>query len=463
MNFLVINGSPKTKNSITLQHMLFLENKHPQHKFEFVAIGNKIPAYEKKGDLLDALIEKVHRADAVVWSFPVYYALVPSQLKRFMELLFERCPEKAFKGCYATSFTTSINFFDHTAHNYMQGVCEDLGFSYIDSYSAHMDDFFHSDELEKMKSFFTWFSESVSQKMPVPRKYSPVIGHAPVYEPDIGAIQQKAGFPLKSKKILLLTDEQKNDVNLKNMTQVFCRMAGDSVQKENIHQIGLKNGCLGCCTCGYDNICAQKDGFVQFYNTQVKTADIIIIAGSIKDHYLSSQWKKFFDRSFFNGHAPVLKDKRIGFMIAGPLSQIQNLREVLNALPQIWHTKQVGIVTDEQETGRQITEQIEAFAENLLLAEKNELAFGANFYQVGGSKLFRDFVFSTSAVFRADNIFYKKMGLYDTFPQRKIKKRIKNTIFAFFSAIKPVRKKIHQEFISGMVAPYKKVLKKEER
>lgn len=460
MNFIVINGSPKTKSSITLQHMLFLENKHPQHKFEFVSIGNKIPAYEKKGDLLDALIEKMHKADAVVWSFPVYYALVPSQLKRFMELLFERCPENGFKGCYTTSFTTSINFFDHTAHNYMQGVCENLGFSYIDSYSAHMNDFFHSYELEKMTRFFSWFSESVSQKIPVTRKYSPVIDNVPVYAPDIGTIQQKAGFPLKSKKILLLTDEQESDVNIRNMTQVFCQMAGESVQKENIHQIGLKNGCLGCCTCGYDNVCAQKDGFVQFYNSHVKTADVIIIAGSIKDHYLSSQWKKFFDRSFFNGHAPVLKDKRIGFMISGPLSQIQNLREVLEALAQVWHTKPFGIVTDEQGNAQQVSEQIDAFAENLLLAEKNDLAFGAKFYQVGGSKIFRDFVFSTSAVFRADDIFYKKMGLYDTFPQRKLKKRVGNAVFAFFLALKPIRKKIHQKFISGMVTPYKKVLKK---
>lgn len=237
-------------------------------------------------------------------------------------------------------------------------------------------------------------------------------------------------------------------------------MTGESVQKENIHQIGLKNGCLECCTCGYDNVCAQKDGFVHFYNSHVKTADVIIIAGSIKDHYLSSQWKKFFDRSFFNGHAPILKAKRLGFMISGPLSQIQNLREILEALAQVWHTKPFGIVTDEQGTAQQISEQIAAFADNLLLVEKNDLAFGAKFYRVGGSKIFRDFVFSTSAVFRADDIFYKKMGLYDTFPQRQLKKRVGNAVFAFFLALKPIRKKIHQKFISGMVTPYKKVLKK---
>ncbi|MDA3915892.1 MAG: hypothetical protein PF690_02855 [Deltaproteobacteria bacterium] len=48
----------------------------------------------------------------------------------------------------------------------------------------------------------------------------------------------------------------------------------------------------------------------------------------------------------------------------------------------------------------------------------------------------------------------------DDFPQKKIRKRLSNSMFSFFLSIKPVRKKIHQEFIPGMVAPYKKVLKK---
>ncbi len=71
----------------------------------------------------------------------MYYTSVPSQLKRLIELFFKTEQGGPFKGKYATAFTTSINFFDHTAHNYIQGVSEDLGFQFIPSYSAHMDDF----------------------------------------------------------------------------------------------------------------------------------------------------------------------------------------------------------------------------------------------------------------------------------------------------------------------------------
>lgn len=458
MNFIVINASPKTKQSITLQHMLFIEKKYPQHQFEYVHIANKIPVYEKNKENLKLLIEKINQADALIWCFPVYYALVPSQLKRLIELLFETDRPEPFKGRYATSLTTSINFFDHTAHNYMQGVSEELGFSYIKSYSANMDDFFKKNQQKKMENFFGWFAESVSKKVLTRRKYNIVKSDSITYQPDI---KDPLMSPLSAgpSDVLLLTDEQAEDVNLSNMTGVLEHLFGNSCKKINIHNINLKNGCLGCCTCGYDNTCVQKDGFVEFYNQNLKTADTIIFAGSIKDHYLSAQWKKFFDRSFFNGHAPVLKGKRAGFVISGNLSQHQNLREILDVFCETWHMKSVGTVTDEHDSEHELTLQLKAFAENLNLCVKNDLEFGPTFYQVGGGKIFRDFIFETSSVFRADNIFYKKLGLYNTFPQSKLKKRLKNSLFGLFLTIKPVRKKIHQEFIPGMVAPYKKILK----
>ena len=47
MNILVINGSPKGNNSITLQTLLFLEKVFTEHKFSFLNVGQKIRYYEK--------------------------------------------------------------------------------------------------------------------------------------------------------------------------------------------------------------------------------------------------------------------------------------------------------------------------------------------------------------------------------------------------------------------------------
>jgi multimeric flavodoxin WrbA len=454
MKLVVLNGSPKGDKSITLQHINYFGQQEKNHHLDIVDISKKIQRIEKDPDLFNAIIEKMKESDAVLWSFPVYYALVPSQMKRFIELLFERCGANFFQRKYTTAFTTSIRFLDHTAHNYMQGVCEDLGFSYVKSYSAHMDDFFAEDQREGMRRFFNWFTQMVENRVPVDRKYKVSPPPSIVYETGDISMAEKTS----TRQVLLLTDAREADTNLKRMIQTFEKTSPMTVRVENLRDIDMKNGCLGCCTCGYDNTCIQKDGYSRFYNDTLKKADVIIISGTIKDHYLSADWKRFFDRSFFNGHAPVLQGKRMGFMVSGPLSQIQNLRENLEAIADNWHMKTYRIVTDEHDTSEAITEHINAFARELELVSHNDVEFSPSFYRAGGQKIFRDFIFNTRAVFRADHLYYKKYGFYKDFPQRKVKKRIAGKIFSFFVSIKPLRKKIHKRFIPGMVAPYKRIL-----
>jgi len=452
----VLNGSPKAKQSITLQHINFFKQQHKDFDFELINISSSIKKIEKDQEYFQKIVDKMIQADAVIWSFPVYYALIPSQMKRFIELLFERCDPGTFKDKYTTSFTTSINFFDHTSHNYMHGVCEELGFQYVTSYSAHMNDFFEKDHRERMMGFFEWFIEMVNLKIKVSRKYYPVVHKTISYQSDsLGEIETTG-----NRKILLLTDAKKEDSNLIQMTNAFIKLSPNPVKVKNIRDIHMKNGCLGCCLCGYDNQCVQKDDFQAFYNDNLLSADAVIIAGTVKDHYLSSMWKKFFDRSFFNGHSPVLHGKSLGFIVSGPLIQVQNLRETLEAFAENSHMRSYGFITDEYETSEEITGRIMDFSRQFELAEQKNLEHGHRFYHVAGKKIFRDFVYSSSAVFRADHIFYKKFGFYNDFPQKKIRKRITNAMFSFFLSIKPVRKKIHQEFIPGMVAPYKKILKK---
>jgi hypothetical protein len=130
----------------------------------------------------------------------------------------------------------------------------------------------------------------------------------------------------------MLTDETGYDSNLGQMTRMFASLCTDTVTVKNIHDIDFKNGCLGCCTCGYDNTCIQKDGFKRFYDENLKP------------------------------------------------------------------------------------EQIRDFARSFELAANNDMETPSRFYGTGGNKIFRDFIYATSAVFRADHLFYKKMGTYKDFP-----------------------------------------------
>lgn len=47
MKVLVINGSPKGKNSITLQSVLYLEQQYPKCCFEILHVGQRIRSLEK--------------------------------------------------------------------------------------------------------------------------------------------------------------------------------------------------------------------------------------------------------------------------------------------------------------------------------------------------------------------------------------------------------------------------------
>ena len=69
MKIAVINGSPKGKYSITLQTVLYLEKKYPQHEFSILHAGQKIKALEKDFSKAKELLES---SDAVLFSYPVY-------------------------------------------------------------------------------------------------------------------------------------------------------------------------------------------------------------------------------------------------------------------------------------------------------------------------------------------------------------------------------------------------------
>ena len=135
MKILVINGSPKGQYSITLQTINYLREVFAEHEFEILNAGAKIKALEK--DFAPA-VGAMKQADMLIFSYPVYTFIAPSQLHRFIELTKESGVD--LRGKYATQLTTSKHFYDVTAHRYIQDNCQDLGMKYIRGLSADMDD-----------------------------------------------------------------------------------------------------------------------------------------------------------------------------------------------------------------------------------------------------------------------------------------------------------------------------------
>ena len=148
MNILVLNGSPKGKNSITLQTVNYLD-KLSRHTFNVLHVGQRIKAYEK--DMSEA-IEALNAADLIIFAYPVYTFIAPSQLHRFIELIKERGVD--ISGKFATQITTSKHFYDVTAHRYIEENCYDLGLKYVKGLSADMDDLLAERGRREAKDFF---------------------------------------------------------------------------------------------------------------------------------------------------------------------------------------------------------------------------------------------------------------------------------------------------------------------
>ena len=459
MKIAVLNGSPKGDVSVTMQYVHFLEQRFPEAEFKIFDVALKIKKLENDDKAFGEIIAEVAAADAVLWAFPLYFLVVCSQYKRFIELIFEKNAISAFRGKPAACLTTSINFFDHTAQNYINAICDDLEMNFFGSYSAEMNDLLKTKERQRLKSFGELFMKAIKEGTPAIRSNKPLIAPEVVFEAGKIIPVQTEG-----KKVLIVADDLSANVNLQKMVERLRHSFSPAAELIQLKDIDIKGGCLGCMQCGFDNVCVydDKDGYKDFFNNKVKSADILFVAGAIHDRYLSSLWKCFFDRSFFNGHTPALEGRQVGFVIAGPFNQISNLREIAKGTVEMMHCGLAGFVSDDMGSSDQINTAMQTMASNAVSQSKLGYIQPPTFYQVGGAKLFRDAIFGRlRIVFQADHRYYKEHGMYD-FPQKYYKWRIINGILVMLTKIPAVRREFVKRMKKEMIKPTANALKKTE-
>ena len=457
MKIAVLNGSPKGQISVTMQYVHFLEQIFPEIEFKYFDVALKIKKLEKDNKTFQEIIAGIASADAVLWAFPLYTLLVCSQYKKFIELIFERNSASVFRGKPAAVLTTSINFFDYTAHNYINAVCDDLQMNFFGSYSAEMNDLLKSKERQRLKTFSELFIKAIKDGTPSIKNNKPLIAPEVVF--DAEAIKP---VEAESKKVLIVADDLAENPNLQKMVERLRQTFSPAAELVQLKDIDIKGGCLGCMQCGFDNVCVYegKDGFIDFFNTKIKTADILFFAGAIHDRYLSSLWKCFFDRHFFNGHTPVLLNKQTGFVISGPFSQIYNLREIFEAYVEMQHASLVGFVSDDMGSSAEINIALQNMASRSVAQSKLGYIPPPTFYQVAGNKVFRDAIWGRlRMVFQADHRYYKEHGFYN-FPQRKYKWRIINSTLVLLTKIPAVRREYMKRIKTEMIKPCANVVKK---
>ena len=238
MKITVLSGSPKGDDSVTLQYVRYMEKTFPNHDYNIFHVARQIRKLERDDRALQDIVDAIALSDAVVWSFPLYYCLVCSQYKRFIELIFERKKGAAFRNKYAASLSTSVHFFDHTAHNYIHGICDDLEMKYLGGYSAEMYDLVRSRERARFVQFAGNFLKSVERLAPAVKQFPPLVSSEFVYEPGPARQAVTAG----NKKIMVLVDEEKEYGNIRKMIKALRDNFIHDIEVISLTSIDIKGG-----------------------------------------------------------------------------------------------------------------------------------------------------------------------------------------------------------------------------
>lgn len=443
VNILVLNASPKGDQSTTVHTARYLQALHPEHTFTFVPVGQRIRSYEKNFAPLRAALEQ---AELLLFCYPVYTFIAPYQLHRLMELI--KADGVDLTGKFASQITTSKHFYDVTAHRYVEENCFDLGLRVVRGLSADMDDLLTEQGQREARDFFDqllfscahgWFA-TPPVKAPQREKT--------VYQPVLSTVPKS-----REKDVVIVTNYAPDDANLQNMIADFQAALPYESRVVNLREFPFSGGCLGCFCCAVEGKCVHKDGFDTFLRIQIQCADAFVYAFTIADHYTHSSFKCFDDRQFCNGHRTVTHGTPIAYLISGDYRYESNLRMILEGRSEVGGNYLCGVATDEQDTAA----DIQTLADSLVFALARKLSRPANFYGVGGMKIFRDLIYLMQGLMKADHKFYKAHGIYD-FPQKQRKRILQMKLVGAMLSLPSMQRKMRSQMNRYIVAPYEKVI-----
>ena len=443
MKILVLNGSPKGEYSITLKTVEYIEKHNPDHEFRVLNVGKNIKRFQK--DFSEAVIA-LEEAEMILFTFPVYTFLAPSQLHIFIRLMKESKAE--ISGKWASVITTSKHFYDITAHNYIKENCMDMGLKFVNGLSADMDDLLHEKGRHEALAFFDHLIWSVQNDM---YEKDCIDRKAPAHRP----VSMAYGVPKEDKRCVIVADLDPADAQLSAMIDRFDAVFPYKTDLVNIRDFNFRGGCISCFNCSVSGECIYKDGFEELLRDNIQSSDAIVLAFSITDHSMGTQFKTYDDRQFCNGHRTVTSGTPFGYLISGNYSCESNLKMLIEARAECGGNYLAGTATDEFDPDN----EIDKMAKELAYAMEKKYTQPANFYGVGGMKIFRDLIYLMQGLMKADHKYYKAAGIYD-FPQKK-----KGTILAMYlvgalMGNKKLKAKAGNKMNEGMIAPYVKALEK---
>ncbi len=430
MKIAVLNGSPKGNYSTTLFSVKYLQKVFKEDEFNIVEVASRIRFLEKD---FSPVVEAVKAADIILFSYPVYTFIVPSQLHRAVELLKEHT-EIDWKSKFIAQITTSKHFYDQTAQKFIEENMNDLGARYLRGFYADMEDLLEKRGRKELKDYWDY----------IHFRYARLQGTASA------APGGEAAVEYGNKYEIAIVADCGDDSRLMSMINGFRAVCPAKTKVINIADFPFKGGCVSCFNCAADGTCIYKDGFSDLLRNEINSASAVVYAFKIKDHSMGSRFKNYDDRQFCNGHRMMTIGAPVGYIIDGDIDSEQNLKTILEARAEVGKNFLCEFAADEA--------GLRTLSEQMMFILENKITQPQNFYGVGGTKIFRDLIWIMRGLMRADHKFYKEHGIYDDLPQRNIGKMLKMKLVGMLFNNPTLRKKAGGQISEGMAAPYQKIL-----
>ena len=414
-----------------MQSCLFLQARHPEHEWKILHVGQKIHQLEKD---FSSANQELDNADLLIFAYPVYTFIAPSQLHRFWELVKKEIAENrlSLDGKWATQITTSKHFYDITAHRYIEENGGDIGLKMLPGLSADMDDLLTERGQRELLQFFDY----------------------KLFEMKDSAVCEIAEKD-DSRTVAIVADLGDDMPALSEMVTRFQALLPFQSKVFNIREFPFKGGCISCFNCSSDGKCFYPDHFDTFLREEIQACDAIVYAFTIRDHSMGARFKMYDDRQFCNGHRTVTMGAPTGYLVSGAYSRETNLQMILEGRANVGGNYLCGVATDEgidDPIHREMSMQ--QLVARISYALQTHYQQPANFLGVGGMKIFRDLIYLMQGMMRADHKFFKKHGQYD-FPQKKRGTILKMYLVGWLMGNKKLRAKMGNKMNEGMIKPYR--------
>jgi multimeric flavodoxin WrbA len=417
---LFLCGSPRRKKSASLYTAKYLA-QFLDNDFEFVdVVGAKLstdpteaePAFLK-------IVEKIQRADAVIWTFGAWCLFVPVQMQYLLDKLFTHGYE--FKGKIAAAVMTSRRIYDDLILSRVHFVSEQLGFGYVGDVSAIGNPLFgYEDDEETTEGSCRVLAGQLNRALK--DGYVPAKRYMLVEQKYLAPISRGHEFPVNGpptpktgdKTILVITGNRlTEDPANASIVESIKQYSKNSIEILELkdHDVGP---CIGCYLCDFrvEGVCVLKDEY-ETIKQRLHQVDGIVYIGTCASGMVDPHLKAFLERCWGIYHRPSLKGK-YGLVVAtggGPLEAdtASRLQIVMN-----WTgTRCIAALTHSAAEGSEFALTLRRTVEDLDLALEEKWQIADRFGSRGSTWALRDLAATNGMMLRADYKFHKEHKMFD--------------------------------------------------